>query len=293
MDFNVSDEMKSWMKNEIDAGYDLGYYETYEDFAEQMDDWMELNDDEKSWAKEYGKKFFTKDNFDKSSDKKPLHIQSLEKQIARNPEYKKIADSLSKEKDVNDAYFYAFKDAYERNGYEPSENNISDELSDKYWELADGFRDSRGMSDTEWDRFGWEEFERKYGTEADFIDKGLEAHNKYFDELGGSESSDISDKDEQHSESEIVEEDKPNKIRIHPTEGPQVNSGDGWSQISSEEYEELKKGGYEEVDYDDDPDSKQEEDLVKGLDNLEKYIPEDQKEVLQKIRKKLLGNEDA
>ena len=134
-------------------------------------------------------KEFPNKNIDKgvsdivNKEEKPIHLRSLENQISRNPDYKKIADSLSNKEDINDAYFYAFKDAYEKHNYEPSNRHISDELSDAYWKLADDFKDSRGMSQTEWDRYGEPEFERYYGSEADFIDKGLEAHNKYFDEL--------------------------------------------------------------------------------------------------------------
>ena len=123
----------------------------------------------------------------KSEEKKPLHIRSLEEQVSYNPNYRKIADSLTNDKDTNEAYFYAFKDAYEKHNYEPSNRDIANELSDRYWSLADSYRDRYGMSDGEWDRHGISDFEESYGTEADFIDKGIEAHNKYFDELDGNE----------------------------------------------------------------------------------------------------------
>jgi len=118
------------------------------------------------------------------AEKKPIHIQSLENQVSRNPSYKAIADSISDKQDVNEAYFYALKDAFEKNNYEPSDKDISSELSDRYWDLADSFRDRYGMSDGEWDRSGWARFEDEYGTEEDFINKGIEAYNKHFDELG-------------------------------------------------------------------------------------------------------------
>ena len=119
-----------------------------------------------------------------NENEKPLHIKSLENQVSKNPDYKKIADSLSDKQDINDAYFYAFKDAYEKHNYEPSNKHIADELSDRYWALADSYRDRYGMSDGEWDRYGVSRFEEEYGTESDFIDKGIESHNKYFDDLG-------------------------------------------------------------------------------------------------------------
>ena len=113
--------------------------------------------------------------------KEPLHIRSFKEQIAHNPDYKAIADALApKDDNLNDAYFYGFKDAYEKSGYNPSEKQLRSELSDRYWGLADAMRESRGWGDREWDYYGASQFEDKYGNEEDFIRKGLEAHNKHF-----------------------------------------------------------------------------------------------------------------
>lgn len=112
--------------------------------------------------------------------------KDLAKRVAKNPQYDSWVKSIgSKDADVNDAYFYAFKDAYEKNGFKPTEDNIRDELSDRYWSLANGFKDGRGYSDGYWDRGGYDEFTEKYGSEDDFISKGLRAH--------GSGSSDVTD----------------------------------------------------------------------------------------------------
>lgn len=108
--------------------------------------------------------------------KKPLHIRSLENQIAHNSDYKAIADLLSgNDENLNDAYFYGFKDAYERSGYNPSEDQLRDELMNAYWQFSDNFKDSYGGG-------SWAEnmFYDKYGSQEDFIKKGIEAHNKHF-----------------------------------------------------------------------------------------------------------------
>ena len=114
---------------------------------------------------------------------KPLHVRSLEEQVSHNPDYKKIADSISGDnKDLNDAYFYALKDAYEKSGYKPTEDNIRNEAWDAYYRLSDNFRDSYGYGDTDWDYYGFPDFEKKYGTEEEFIQKLIDAHNNF---LGG------------------------------------------------------------------------------------------------------------
>lgn len=110
--------------------------------------------------------------------------------VAKNPQYDSWVKAIgSKDDDVNDAYFYAFKDAYEKNGFKPTEDNIRDELYDRYWGLADSFKDGRGYSDGYWDRGGYDEFMEKYGSEDDFISKGLMAHAG---ELGQKEEDDFS-----------------------------------------------------------------------------------------------------
>ena len=100
----------------------------------------------------------------------------MKEQISHNPDYKKIADSLSSDRDINDAYFYALKDAYEKNGYNPTENHIRGEAFDRYWQLADDFQFGRGLSSKEWDEYGINDFEEKYGTESDFTQKLVDAY---------------------------------------------------------------------------------------------------------------------
>lgn len=119
-----------------------------------------------------------------SKEEKPLHVRSFERQVANNPQYKSMADSITDDKELNDAYFYAFKDAFEKTDYNPSARDVANELSDRYWSLADGFKEQFGMSDGEFDRYGITRFEYYYGTESEFIDKGIEAFNNYLDNLG-------------------------------------------------------------------------------------------------------------
>ena len=150
---------------------------------------------------------------EKDYDKKSLVVQSLENQVSKNPQYREIANSLSENKDVREAYFYGFKDAYERSGYNPSQKDIERELSNRYWELADSYRDRYGMSDGEWDRNGSYDFEEKYGTEEEFISKGLEAHDKYMNNLGPA------NKAEEKEFSEVEYEKKTDRKSNEDVEG--------------------------------------------------------------------------
>ena len=110
---------------------------------------------------------------------KPLHVRSLENQTSWNPIYKKIVDSLGKlDDDVSDAYFYGLKDAHEKHNYEPTDDQIREELVDQYYRLSDSFRDSRGYGDHDWDYYGLPEFERKYGREDEFIKRLMDAYTK-------------------------------------------------------------------------------------------------------------------
>lgn len=119
-----------------------------------------------------------------SIEKEPLHIRSLKEQVSHNPNYKKIADSISNgQDDINDAYFYALKDAYEKSGYNPSEDDIRREAWDSYYRLSDSFKDNWGYNDRDWDYYGVPRFEEKYGTEQDFIQKLIDAHTNYFNNL--------------------------------------------------------------------------------------------------------------
>lgn len=114
---------------------------------------------------------------DENRGNKPLHIRSLEEQVSHNPDYMKIAKSISNgDGSLEDAYFYALKDAYERSRYRPTENDIAREASNAYYGLTNDYREYHGMNDREWDEVGWPDFEEKYGTEEQFIERLLKAH---------------------------------------------------------------------------------------------------------------------
>lgn len=108
---------------------------------------------------------------------KPLHIRSLEEQVSHNPDYMKIAKSISGgNSNLEDAYFYALKDAYERSGFAPTDDDIAREASNAYYGMTDDYRRYYGMNDRDWDEVGWPDFEEKYGTEDQFIERLLEAY---------------------------------------------------------------------------------------------------------------------
>lgn len=104
--------------------------------------------------------------------------KDLAKRVAKNPSYQGMVDSLGlNDDDMKDAYFYAFKDAYERNGFKPTEENIREELSDRYWGLADSYRERMGygQDDEIWEREGPSFVADQYGPEEEFISNGIEA----------------------------------------------------------------------------------------------------------------------
>lgn len=120
-----------------------------------------------------------------TKEKKPLHVRSLEEQVSWNPRYKAVVDSFvnkdeygKRYNDVHDAYFYGLKDAYEKTGYKPTEDDIRRELSDRYWGLADDYRFRHGLGSAAWDNYGWADFDNEYGSEDDFIEKLIDAYKK-------------------------------------------------------------------------------------------------------------------
>lgn len=112
-------------------------------------------------------------------NEKPLHIRSFNEQVSWNPTYKKVVDSLGKlDDDVSDAYFYGLKDAHEKHNWEPTDDQIREELIDQYYRLSDGFRDSRGYGDQDWEYYGVPAFEKKYGREDEFVKRLMDAYIK-------------------------------------------------------------------------------------------------------------------
>lgn len=84
-------------------------------------------------------------------------------------------------------------------------------------------------------------------------------------------------------------------IRKNPKTGEfEVDhDGDGnWSVIDENEYSALKKKGYQEIDYEEEPDAKDDDDLEEGLDELEELVPDSQKNKVKKIKKDLTGDDD-
>ena len=104
---------------------------------------------------------------------KPLHVRSLEHQVAQNPKYEKIAKAVApNDEQLYDSYFYALKDAFEKNAYNPSDDQIRDELVDAYYRANDDFIDRHGKD------YGQYAFENVYGSEDSFIQKLFDALRK-------------------------------------------------------------------------------------------------------------------
>lgn len=174
-------------KNELDSVDKNSVYDTeLEGLTKTIDSYisrLNKNTTNNSFDDINNKRMVNKTNGENEEDlpgeDKSLHIKSLEKQVSKNPNYKNMADSITDNKDINEAYFYGFKEAYEKSGYNPLEKDISKELSNRYWDLANSYRDRYGMDDQEWDAYGWADFEEKIGTEEDFIQKGIKAYNTH------------------------------------------------------------------------------------------------------------------
>lgn len=84
-------------------------------------------------------------------------------------------------------------------------------------------------------------------------------------------------------------------IRKNPKTGEfEVDhDGDGnWSVTDEDEYNALKKKGYQEIDYEEEPEAKDDDDLEEGLDELEELVPDSQKNKVKKIKKDLIGDDD-
>jgi hypothetical protein len=119
----------------------------------------------------------TKDSRRKN-DEKPLHIRSLENQVSKNVDYRAMAElACNGNNDLFDTYFYAFKDAYERNGYKPTDDDIQGELRDAFYSRMDVYQEGNGLTDKEMGDFGMWDFEEEIGvTEDEFIDNGMNAY---------------------------------------------------------------------------------------------------------------------
>ena len=95
---------------------------------------------------------------------------TLSEQVSRNPHYAKLADSITSDEMANDAYFYAFKDAYEQSGYKPTAEGVESSLKHQFGILKRDYA-NRYMDKSL--------FRKEYGTEKSFINKGLKAlYNK-------------------------------------------------------------------------------------------------------------------
>lgn len=95
---------------------------------------------------------------------------TLSEQVAHNPHYKKLADSITSDEMANDAYFYAFKDAYEQSGYKPTPEGVESSLKHQFGLLKRDYGNRYGDKSL---------FRKEYGTEKSFVNKGLKAlYNK-------------------------------------------------------------------------------------------------------------------
>lgn len=109
-------------------------------------------------------------------DNQPLHIKSLAEQSSHNGYFQELADNIEqyapweeKGSRANEAYFYAFKDAFEKSGYDPTEGDIMDAGEEAYRSLEKQIKAQRGFTDEEWDEYGYPDFEEEYGTIGEFI----------------------------------------------------------------------------------------------------------------------------
>jgi len=128
--------------------------------------------------------------------------QDFAKRVSSNPAYSKMAQyARGDDKDIGDDYFYAFKDAYEQSPYYAKyglmmEDDIGARLSDRYWQLQDDDYNSRGLTpgsyddDSEYERLYLPEFEKKYGTHEDFLNRTKNAWRKWMQENYGGTSED-------------------------------------------------------------------------------------------------------
>lgn len=119
--------------------------------------------------------------------------QDLANRVSRNDDYRAMANYAGGEGNNNDDYFYAFKDAYEKNNPDydfMSERQLGSQLSDAYWRKADDYRDRKGYGQSDWDRYGVSEFEDLYGDEATWTGRGLDAWKRWADENYGGHSED-------------------------------------------------------------------------------------------------------
>lgn len=142
------------------------------------------------------------DQFKNPVDQANFWQKDLAKRTSRNPAYSKMAQyARGDDQDVSDEYFYAFKDAYEQspdfNKYNlMMESDIKPRLSDRYWKLQDDDYESRGLtpgsyeSDREYEKLYLPEFERKYGTHDDFVNKSMNAWKRWMAENFGGHTED-------------------------------------------------------------------------------------------------------
>ena len=141
-------------------------------FEGTSDSFNDLVSSGESLVKKYKNPIEQSEAIQKESEK-PLHVRSLENQVAQNPRYEKIARSLApNDKQLYDSYFYALKDAFEKNDYNPSDDQIRDELVDAYYRANDDFIDRLGEG------YGQQSFENVYGREDTFISKLFDALKK-------------------------------------------------------------------------------------------------------------------
>ncbi len=111
----------------------------------------------------------------------------------------------------------------------------------------------------------------------------------------------VIDEDEENKPSGKIDDDFLDNMNDFPAirKNPKTgefevdHDGDGnWSVIDEDEYNALKKKGYQEIDYEEEPEAKDDDDLEEGLDELEELVPDSQKNKVKKIKKDLIGDDD-
>lgn len=134
------------------------------------------------------------------------------------------------------------------------------ELSNEYWGLAEDYQMEQRMNDDEWNARGFPDFEKKYGTEEEFIEKGL---NK--------DKIDLNDRKTREDLTRVSENLDENKLkRMNQERNDRIeNARDKWNDFveqknDTDRYSQPAYGDEEGHDYELDALRERDE---KGLNN--------------------------
>lgn len=151
------------------------------------------------------------------------------------------------------------------------------ELSNEYWGLAEDYQMEQRMNDDEWNARGFPDFEKKYGTEEEFIEKGL---NK--------DKIDLNDRKTREDLTRVSENLDENKLkRMNQERNDRIeNARDKWNDFveqknDTDRYSQPAYGDEEGHDYELDALRERDE---KGLNNDFGPEPGDEKPETEESR---------